>query len=237
MVVDAADEALLNGEAGDGREERLRHAVRHVNAVRLAPLGDDVAVAHDHAVQRAPLLQRPDDRVERFPRAERRRLIERQVLEPWILVGDGVLDGRVDLRGIHAGLIRCTALPLGDGRKVRSGLRTDLVFPAEAGRHDGQRENREQDAAHETSPMRRVQKDPAYEVTEQPSLDVDSRANGQQQIRGAAPKSRFGAHAASSGVIKPAGAERREDAESPPSTRSRARCRRRCRTSRRAARS
>ena len=66
VVVDVANQPVLPRQADHRRQERLRDAVGHVDAPRLAPLGDDVAVAGDQAARRAAVLDRPDHGVERL---------------------------------------------------------------------------------------------------------------------------------------------------------------------------
>src|SRR5262249_46725971 len=58
VVVDVANQSLLPREADDRREERFRHAVGDVHAFRIAPLGDDVAVARHQAARRTAVPAR-----------------------------------------------------------------------------------------------------------------------------------------------------------------------------------
>jgi hypothetical protein len=58
VVVDVLDQALLERETDWRRQERLRHAVSHVDPGRIAPFGDDVALVDDEAGGAAAILDR-----------------------------------------------------------------------------------------------------------------------------------------------------------------------------------
>ena len=66
VVVDVVDQPALPGQADDRRQERLRDAVRHVHARRLAPFGDDVAVSRHEAGCGPPIPHGPDNRAVRL---------------------------------------------------------------------------------------------------------------------------------------------------------------------------
>ena len=59
VVVDVVDQPFLPREPDDRRQERLRDAVGDVDALRVAPLGHDVAVAGDEAARRPRSLIGP----------------------------------------------------------------------------------------------------------------------------------------------------------------------------------
>ena len=59
-VADIADQSALPGESDDRGQERLRDAIGDVDALRLAPLGHDVALICDEAARRAPRLERAE---------------------------------------------------------------------------------------------------------------------------------------------------------------------------------
>src|SRR5258708_3781907 len=61
VVADIVNQAALPRQTGERREEGLCHAVRHIHAVRLAPLRYDVAVADDEAGHAAARLGRTEE--------------------------------------------------------------------------------------------------------------------------------------------------------------------------------
>jgi hypothetical protein len=99
-VGDRADEPPVDGEADGGGEEALGDAERHVHALRVAPLGHDVAAPHDDAGGGAAHRERAGGLAERLA-AERLVVRLREVARRLRLVGDGEGDrggeaGRVD---------------------------------------------------------------------------------------------------------------------------------------------
>jgi hypothetical protein len=124
VVVHVLDETALPREADDGRQKCLRHAVRDVRPIRIAPLGDDVAVMRDETAGRTAILDRPDQAEERLL-AEVVRQELRHVVRPRRVVGNGQLHGFVHERSVHAGFFRLLVLPVEALRKVRAGRRRD----------------------------------------------------------------------------------------------------------------
>ena len=60
-IGDVMNQALLPRQPDDRRQERLRDAVRHVHASRLAPLGNDDTAVDDEAGGRTALSYGPDE--------------------------------------------------------------------------------------------------------------------------------------------------------------------------------
>src|SRR6185312_11700792 len=63
----AADEAAVDRQTDHGGEEALGHAVRHINARRVAPFRYDVPFADDEPGRFTPNAERAYPRVERLP--------------------------------------------------------------------------------------------------------------------------------------------------------------------------
>src|SRR5688572_7133411 len=55
-----ADEFSIECQAHRCREEALGDAERHIHAGRIAPLGDDVAIAYYHSCRAASVFKLPD---------------------------------------------------------------------------------------------------------------------------------------------------------------------------------
>ena len=92
-----------------------------VDPFRIAPLGDDVTVARDDAARGSAILDRPDDRAERFlPKAVEKEQVH--IVRARRVRRNRRLHGFVDQRGVHRDFVRPLVLPvepLGEVRRAR----------------------------------------------------------------------------------------------------------------------
>jgi hypothetical protein len=117
-IVDAADHAAVVGEADHARQEALGDAVGHVDALRLAPFGDQHALVDDDSGQVAAILDRTDGVAERFS-AEGAVVVELEVARILDLACDGEVDRVFQQLRVDAGLRRRFALPVGARERLR----------------------------------------------------------------------------------------------------------------------
>jgi hypothetical protein len=89
----------------------LAGAERHVHAVGIAPLGDDVAVAHHQPADPTTRSSRSDDRAERPLAPILLGQVGEDIALPGRLVLLGEADGCRQPVGIEAGLLWLAALP------------------------------------------------------------------------------------------------------------------------------
>src|SRR2546426_184756 len=86
--------------------------------LRLAPLGDDVAVARDDAARGSTILDRSDDRVERFfPKAVAKEQVH--IVRAGRVCRNRRLHRFVDQRGVHRDFVRPLVLPVESLGEVR----------------------------------------------------------------------------------------------------------------------
>ena len=119
-VPDAADQPAVDRQADSRRQEAFRDAERHVDALRLAPFSDDVAVADDQAGRLAPFPERPDAVAEGLA-AEGLVVGQLQVARLAVLARAGYLHGDGHGIGVQPHLLRRAVLPLPAGRHVGAG--------------------------------------------------------------------------------------------------------------------
>ena len=117
-IGDVLDEAVVEGEAGHGRQVTLGDAEGHVLALDVAPFGDDIAIA-DHQ-PRAPFPA-----LDRAKNAEVRLAAEAAFNELGhvVWIDDGIvlrqLHGGGELLTVHAHGFRGPAFPFSRWRKIQ----------------------------------------------------------------------------------------------------------------------
>ena len=122
-IIHVANEAALPREADYGRQERFRDAERHVDALWLAPLGDDIPVTDDEAVGGRARFHGADGRVERLVASEGRRERQGEISRARRLARDGELHRIIHAAGVHSHLVGFFMLPVEPIREVRRRLR------------------------------------------------------------------------------------------------------------------
>jgi hypothetical protein len=122
--------------------------VGHIDAQRIAPFGDDVAVADDQAGRVAAVLDRAD-RVAKRLAAEGLVMVQHEVARRLAFAGDGEVDRLLQDLRIHADFGGRLVLPAVGVRVV--GLRGGQRRPG----HDEQDQQREATEIHDVSFLRR----------------------------------------------------------------------------------
>src|SRR5689334_8670574 len=132
LLVGVADQPAVPGETGEDREIALGDAERHVYARRVAPLGNDEAVAQQNTVRAAARTHRPEGLVPRGPLFEIAGHHPAEVSAPWRFVVAGLSRRGGNRAGVEPGLGGRRALPSSRvGRwEIGHGARsTGLNFP------------------------------------------------------------------------------------------------------------
>ena len=133
VIVHVANQPALPRQPDHRRQERLRDAVGDVRALRVAPLGDDVAVARDDAARGTAILDRTDEAAERLL-AEAVVQEQRHVVRARRVRGDRQLHRLVDERRVHPDVFRLLVLPVEPLREVDAGAATRCAVAAGCGR-------------------------------------------------------------------------------------------------------
>ena len=103
-ILEFVDLARVEREPGDGREVCLRDRERHVHALGVAPLSNDVAAVENDAVHPARSFRRADRLWVGFAR----RVVAATLVELTLCVG----DCSSEFLRVEAGVLRCTSLPV-----------------------------------------------------------------------------------------------------------------------------
>lgn len=110
-IMHIADKSLIPSDSDGGGEKRFYHTVSHINPIDRTPLGGDIAVLDDDAAHGCPRFGGTHDAVVGFAHSKRCFQVRRGITVLGVLVGEGVVDGRVQASGVESKLRRGALLP------------------------------------------------------------------------------------------------------------------------------